>query len=125
MRPTRCWYARSATRPRPFRGPPRRISRSLETNERRLVDVLEVRRVDEPQLPHEPVEKKRVCARAACEEMHALQDLAVSDPGRDESEVIAAGQILSSVDASLVLDPHLLRTAALLIAPEAEPSEYF
>src|SRR5439155_197394 len=90
-----------------------------------MVDVLEVRRVDKAQLSHEPVEQDRVGPRAAGEKVYALQDLAVGHPGRHKSDVVAAGQILGSVDATLVRDTHLLRTAALLFITEAKPSEYF
>src|SRR5437879_9995752 len=67
----------------------------------------------------------RLVPRAACKQAHALQALAVADAGRHESDVAAAGQILGSVDATLVDDTHLLRTSPLLVVPEAKPSEYF
>ena len=62
-------------------------------------------------------------SRAACEKVHALQDLAVGYPGRDKPNVVPAREVLSAIDAGLVGDPHLLRPTPLLPTSEAKPAE--
>jgi len=66
-------------------------------------------RVDEAHLTHASVEQDGVRPHAAREEADALQQLAVSDAGRDEADVFAAREILGAVDLLLVADAHLLR----------------
>src|SRR5438067_1171712 len=101
------------------------MSRSFQPDQRRFVDVVEVGRVDQTKLSHEAVEQDGVRSRAASEEVHALQDLAIGNAGRDEADVVAAGEIVGAVDPVLVRDAHLLRTRALFIVAEAKSPEYF
>src|SRR6266550_3788668 len=78
------------------------ISRSFQPDQRGMVDVLEVRCVDEPEFSHQPIEQDRVGGRSAREEMDASQDVAVGNPRRDETDVVSAREILGPINPLLV-----------------------
>src|SRR5581483_5218777 len=101
----------------------RRQALLLEAHDRRVRELLEVLRVDHAHLADAPVEDDRVGPHAAREEADALKQLAVGDAGRDETDVLAARELLRAVHLVRVGHTHAPGTSALVVVPELEPPE--
>src|SRR5256886_8988432 len=97
--------------------------RSLEPDQRRVVDVFEVRRVDEAQLSHEPVEQDRVGSGPPREVVDSPQHIAIPHTSRDAKDVVPAREVFRRVDAMFVGYAHLPRAGALFIIAELETAK--
>jgi len=95
----------------------------LEPDDGRIRGIFEVVRVNEAKLSQPTVHQHRVRPCAAGKETDPLQHVAVSHARRDKSHVLPARQVVGTVDAAVVHDPHLLRACALLIVTELETPE--
>ena len=94
-----------------------------EPDDGRIRRILEMRRVDEAQLPKAEIHEHRVRAGAAGEEADALQQVAVGHAGRDEAHVATAREVIGAIHTTVVDDAHLLGALPLLVAAELEAAQ--